>query len=81
MQEVDATVTAYLEILLLEAKQKKFNKSERNSPLRGVLKGRSQASVELKHRNISAVLHGLDLPFISGYKARGNSQLVLHMVA
>ncbi len=76
-QEVDATVVAYFEMLLLEAKQEKFNKSERNASLRRVLKGRSQASVELKHQNISAVLHGLDLPFISGYKPRGNSQLLL----
>jgi hypothetical protein len=76
-QEVDATVAAYFDMLLLEAKQEKFNKSERNGALRQVLKGRSQASVELKHQNISAVLHGMDLPFISGYKPRGNSQLLL----
>lgn len=76
-QEVDATVAAYFEMLLLEAKQEKFNKSERNAALRQVLNGRSHASVELKHQNISAVLHDLDLPFISGYKPRGNSQLLL----
>jgi hypothetical protein len=76
-QEVDATVAAYFDMLLLEAKQEKFNKSERNASLRQVLNGRSQASVELKHQNISAVLHGLDLPFISGYKPRGISQLLL----
>jgi hypothetical protein len=76
-QEVDATVAAYFEMLLLEAKQKKFNKSERNAALRQILKGRGKASVELKHANISAVLHGIDLPFISGYKPRGNSQLLL----
>lgn len=76
-QEVDATVAAYFEMLLLEAKQEKFNKSERNAALRQVLKGRGKASVELKHANISAVLHGMDLPFISGYKPRGNSQLLL----
>ncbi len=76
-QEVDATVAAYFEMLLLEAKQEKFNKSERNVALRHVLKARGKASVELKHQNISAVLHGMDLPFISGYKPRGNSQLLL----
>lgn len=76
-QEVDATVAAYFEMLLLEAKQERFNKSERNAALRQALKGRTQASVELKHQNISAVLHGMDLPFISGYKPRGNSQLLL----
>lgn len=75
--EVDATVAAYFDMLLLEAKQEKFNKSERNAALRQKLNGRSQASVELKHQNISAVLHAMDLPFISGYKPRGNSQLLL----
>lgn len=76
-QEVDATVATYFEMLLLEAMQEKYNKSERNAALRQMLKTRSKASVELKHQNISAVLHGMDLPFISGYKPRGNSQLLL----
>jgi hypothetical protein len=75
--EVDATVAAYFEMLLLEAKQEKYNKSERNVALQLDLKGRSKASVELKHQNVSAVLHGMDLPFIAGYKPRGNSQLLL----
>jgi len=76
-QEVDATVAAYFEMLLMEARQEKFNKSERNVALQQTLKGRSKASVELKHQNVSAVLHGMDLPFIAGYKPRGNSQLLL----
>lgn len=76
-QEVDATVSAYFEMLISEAKQEKYNKTERNTALRQVLKGRTKGSVELKHQNISAVLHGMDLPFIPGYKPRGNSQLIL----
>ena len=76
-QEVDATVATYFDMLLLEAKQEKYNKSERNAALRQVLKARSKGSVELKHQNISAVLHSMDLPFIPGYKPRGNSQLLL----
>ena len=76
-EEVDTTVGAYFEMLVLEAKQEKYNKSERNAALRQVLKTRSKASVELKHQNISAVLHDMDLPFISGYKPRGNSQFLL----
>ena len=76
-QEVDATVAAYFEMLLLEAKKEKYNKSERNVALQSKLKGRSKASVELKHQNVSAVLHDMDLPFIAGYKPRGNSQLLL----
>jgi Domain of unknown function (DUF3883) len=76
-REVSATVVAYFEMLLLEARQEKYNKTERNASLRQLLNGRSKGSVELKHQNISAVLHGMDLPFISGYKPRGNSQLLL----
>lgn len=76
-EEVDATVAAYFEMLLLEAKQQKFNKLQCNAVLRQLLKARGQTSVGLKHQNISAVLHDLGLPFISGYKPRGNSQLLL----
>lgn len=75
--EVLATVVSYFEMLRLEAQQERYNKSEFNTVLRQQLRGRSKASVELKHQNISAVLHGLGLPFISGYKPRGNSQLLL----
>lgn len=75
--EVAATVKAYFEMLRLEAEQVAFNKAERNAQLRQVLNGRSKGSVEMKHQNVSAVLHALGLPFISGYKPRGNSQLLL----
>ena len=77
LEEVNATVAAYFEMLLLEARDQKYSKTERNASLRQQLKTRSKASVELKHQNVSAVLHGMDLPFISGYKPRGNSQLLL----
>ncbi len=76
-QEVDATVAAYFDMLLLEAMQEKYNKTERNAALRQVLRARTKGSVELKHQNVSAVLHEMDLPFIAGYKPRGNSQLLL----
>ena len=76
-EEVNATVTAYFEMLLMEARQEKYSKTERNASLRQKLTARSKASVELKHQNVSAVLHGMNLPFIAGYKPRGNSQLLL----
>ncbi|NWA26543.1 DUF3883 domain-containing protein [Pseudomonas gingeri] len=75
--EVDATVADYFEMLRLEAEQRSFNKTEHNKALRAQLNGRSKGSVELKHANISSILNGLDLPFIDGYKPRGNSQLLL----
>ena len=78
-EEVDATVTAYFEMLELEARQHGYNKSERNARLRQHLKGRSKAAVELKHQNISAVLRDLGLPFVAGYKPRSNVQLLLRI--
>jgi len=76
-EEVKATVADYFEMLRLESDGSAYKKSEHNEELRKQLKGRSKASVELKHQNISAVLAGLGLPFIQGYKPRGNSQLLL----
>lgn len=76
-EEVDLTVVSYFEMLRLDAGRANYNKSEFNAALRLKLRGRSKASVELKHQNISAVLHSMDLPFIPGYKPRGNVQLLL----
>jgi hypothetical protein len=59
------------------SKAEKFNKSERNASLRQALEEHSQASFELKHHDISAVISSMDLPFISGYNPRGNRQLLL----
>jgi hypothetical protein len=75
--EVQATVASYFEMLRFEAAQQRYTKTEFNAQLRQQLRGRSKASVELKFQNISAVLHGLELPFISGYKPRANAQLLL----
>ncbi|MCY1285723.1 hypothetical protein D9M69_363070 [compost metagenome] len=76
-EEVQSTVADYFEMLRLEADGLAYNKSQHNEALRNRLNGRSKASVELKHSNISAVLAALGLPFIQGYKPRGNSQLLL----
>lgn len=75
--EVEATVRDYFDMLRAEAAGESYNKSEHNQALRRVLNGRSKSSVELKHQNISAVLDALGLPYINGYKPRGNSQLLL----
>lgn len=76
-EEVQATVVSYFEMLHLEALQSSYKKSDFNAALRQRLRGRSKASVELKHQNISAVLHGMELPFIPGYKPRSNAQFLL----
>lgn len=75
--EVEATVASYFEMLRLDAQQVSYKKSEFNAALRPKLRGRSKASVELKYQNTSAVLHAMELPFIPGYKPRGNAQLLL----
>lgn len=75
--EVEATVRDYFAMLRAEAAGLPFNKSEHNQALRRLLSGRTKSSVELKHQNISAVLDALGLPYINGYKPRGNSQLLL----
>lgn len=75
--EVHSTVADYFEMLRLEADGVAYTKSGHNEILRKRLRGRSKASVELKHQNISAVLADMGLPFIQGYKPRGNSQLLL----
>jgi hypothetical protein len=76
-QEVQATIASYFEMLRLDAQQVRYKKSEFNAALRAKLRGRSKASIELKYQNTSAVLHSMDLPFIQGYKPRGNAQLLL----
>ena len=38
---------------------------------------RSDGSVEFKHQNVSSVLVELGLPYIDGYKPRGNYQSLL----
>ena len=75
--EVRATVVSYFEMLHLEALQTRYKKTEYNAALRQQLRGRSKASVELKHQNISAVLNSMELPFVPGYKPRRNAQLLL----
>jgi len=76
-EEVEAAIASYFEMLAIEARQERYNKAAFNASLRERLRGRSKGSVELKHQNISAVLYALDLPFIPGYKPRGNAQLLL----
>jgi len=72
--EVDAAVDDYFEMLRLELNGRTYNKSEHRRRLLGQLSNRSEGAVELKHQNISAVLIEMGIPFIEGYKPRGNYQ-------
>ncbi len=51
-----------------------YSKAEHNRALQPLLDGRSKSSVEFKHQNISAVLVGMGLPYIDGYKPAKNYQ-------
>lgn len=67
-------------MLSLESRGKSYTKTDHNRRLRTKLNDRSSSAVEFKHANISAVLDRMGLPYISGYKPRGNVQALLHEV-
>lgn len=76
-EEVDAAVTDYFEMLAAELSGVAYNKAAHRHRLVSRLQGRSEASVEFKHANISAVLIDLGFPYIAGYKPRSNYQTLL----
>ena len=73
-EEVAATVAAYLRMLMMELSGQAYNKSEHRRALRQLLPGRSEAAIEFKHGNISAVMIELGYPYIRGYQPRRNFQ-------
>lgn len=75
--EVERIVADYFDMLALELRGRVAEKARRNEALRQHLENRSKGSVEFKHANISAVMASLGLPFIDGYKPRGNYQGLL----
>lgn len=75
--EVAATVADYMRMLTLELSGQHYNKTVHRRALLQLLDGRSDAAVELKHQNISAVLRDLGCNWITGYKPRGNYQQAL----
>jgi hypothetical protein len=75
--EVEAAVEDYFDMLVLELRGSKYNKTEHRRELMAHLNSRSAGSVEFKHQNISAVLRDMGIPFIEGYKPRSNYQQTL----
>ena len=75
--EVEACVADYLRMLTLELSGQSYNKSEHRRVLTNFLNGRSEASIELKHQNIGAVLVELGCPHVAGYKRRPHYQQLL----
>lgn len=76
-EEVRAAIDEYFEMLLLEVEAAPYSKAEHRRRLLPRIDGRSEGSVEWKHRNISAVLLELNCPYIDGYKPAPNRQALL----
>ncbi|MBS1662721.1 MAG: DUF3883 domain-containing protein [Bacteroidetes bacterium] len=75
--EVTLIVDSYFQMLRLELQSRKYNKTQFREALLPRLEGRSNASVENKHQNISAVLAEVNVPYIKGYKPLFNYQELL----
>jgi hypothetical protein len=78
--EAEATVAAYLEMLDQELRGVPYNKSKARRRLRTMLNARSEAAIERKHQNISAILIELGFPPVGGYKPLSNYQRLLYDV-
>jgi hypothetical protein len=76
--EATSLVADYFDMLRLEMLGEAYSKAAHHKALLTRLSpGRTEASVELMHANVSAALVGLGLPYIDGYKPRGNYQHLL----
>lgn len=75
--EVEVAVGTYFAMLRKELLGQSLNKSEHNRRLQAEIPARNLASIEYKHRNISAVLIDLGLPPLSGYRPLPNYQRLL----
>ena len=81
-EEVEAIVADHLQMLTMELAGQSFSKTQHRKNLLQKLPGRSDASVEFKHQNISAALIDIEFPYINGYKPRFNYQeLLLRVIA
>lgn len=77
VEEVEACVADYLQMLALELNGQSFSKAAHARTLLHKLAGRNLSSIEYKHRNVSAVMLELGYPYIRGYKPLANYQGLL----
>lgn len=75
--EVRLVVADYFAMLEKELLGRALNKTEHRRALVPQLAGRLGPAVEFTRTHISAVLAGQGLPYIDGYKPRGNDQALL----
>ena len=76
-EENDLIVADYFAMLADDIAGRPYNKSEHRRALMPRLRNRSEASIEFKHRNISAVLQGLGEDWLRGYRPAFNFQTAL----
>jgi hypothetical protein len=76
-QEVEATVSDYMRMFMLELSGQHYNKSAHRKALLKLLDGRNEGAIERKHQNISAVLRDLGYHWVPGYKPLSNYQHAL----
>lgn len=75
-EELDLIIADYFAMLKSEMRGETYNKSAfRRSLVKAT--ERTEGSIERKHQNISAVLVGLGLPVIAGYKPLANFQITI----
>jgi hypothetical protein len=75
--ENDLIVADYFSMLSDELAGTRYNKTANRRALLPLLQNRPEASIEFKHRNISAVLQGLGENWITGYRPAFNFQMSL----
>jgi hypothetical protein len=75
--ECRALVDDYFAMFRSELDASVYNKAEHLRALMPDLDGRSKRSIEFKHRNVSAVLDDLGLPYIQGYRPAKHYQTLL----
>jgi len=75
-KEIEAIIEDYFTMWDRDLQGLPYNKAEHNRKLRQRI-SRSEASVERKHQNISAVFWHLGYPYLRGYKPLANYQMPL----
>jgi hypothetical protein len=78
--EIEATVSAYDEMLLKERGGQAYSKADVVRSLMRLMPGRTRGAIELKLQNVSAIRYEIGLPWIDGYKPMRNYQRALRDV-
>jgi hypothetical protein len=76
-EEVEATVADYFAMLDQELRGLDYSKTQHRRALSLLVNQRTDAAIERKHQNISAILRELGFPYIFGYKPLPNYQQLL----